>query len=619
MALMLDKPLRDNDEDALPQCEEGVSELVFPDTSASRSDQESVSDAAIASDVAEDNAVQWESRRLGFGNAAKTARAPAFSRDLVDTYFRQMGDAQFLSREEELALAKRIDSAQQAVIAGLCQIPMLIERIAQWSREVAEGQRRLGDLIDLSMPDEGPHGEIDLDNRCALAGGDPLHRGGGPKLQPAMVAAQESSNNEIATGGEAEIKLAPAIAARLEVLIALAQEIRALRQKRLAAIARGRDLAKRSRTRLHDLVASFAAEVAALGLNSDRVSDLSEHLAQEREAVRHCEQRVLRIAERCGITRSELVQKHDGRELDPRQMVSLAASAARRTRTLVDQHGDQLAALCDEFCAIENRLGMPIADFRSACAAITRARRDLERGREEMVRAHLRLVVSIAKNYRRRCSMDLLDLIQEGNMGLMHAVTKFNYRRGVKVSTYAVWWIRQSIARAIADQGRTIRIPVHMTEIASRVLRERRRLYQMEGRDPAASEIAARAAVPVERVEQVLSMVQEPTSLDVPIGEDGDATLGDIIEAPDAVDPHAVVEASALKKHLAEALAELTPREQRILRMRFGIGGSPDHTLEEVGKVFGVTRERIRQIEAKALEKLRHPSRARKLAGFVEG
>jgi len=234
-----------------------------------------------------------------------------------------------------------------------------------------------------------------------------------------------------------------------------------------------------------------------------------------------------------------------------------------------------------------------------------------------MVRAHLRLVISIAKKYRGRSSLDFLDLIQEGNMGLMHAVEKFNYRRGVKVATYAVWWIRQSIVRAIADQSRTIRIPVHMTEIAGKVLREKRKLYQRQGRDPGSVEIAAKSGIPAARVEQVLSMVQEPTSLDVPIGEDGDATLGDLIKANDAVDPHAAAEASALKRIVARALGELTPREQRILILRFGIGASSEHTLEEVGKMFGVTRERIRQIEAKALEKLRHLNHAHTLAGFA--
>jgi RNA polymerase primary sigma factor len=287
-------------------------------------------------------------------------------------------------------------------------------------------------------------------------------------------------------------------------------------------------------------------------------------------------------------------------------------------RTLAKQHADRVAALRVELAAIAERVGLPVADFGRVAAEVGNAKRELNAAREQMVRAHLRLVVWVAKRYRRNSSLELLDLIQEGNMGLMRAVEKFDYRRGVKVSTYAVWWIRQSIARAIADQGRTIRIPVHMTEIAAKVLQERRKLYQKEGRNPRPGEIAARTGVPLARVEQVLSMVQQPTSLDLPIGEDGDATLGDLIEATDAVDPHAAAEANALQRTLAEALAELTPREQHILRLRFGIGGAADHTLAEVGEELGVTRERIRQIEAKALEKLRHPGRAHKLASFVD-
>ncbi len=355
----------------------------------------------------------------------------------------------------------------------------------------------------------------------------------------------------------------------------------------------------------------------ALRLHPDRVSDLVAQLEREQRALRDADRELMQLAQGCGLARREVLDRYLGRELDPDWLASAAGSSLPGWREVERRHSERVAALRGELAAMVERVGLPMAELRAALAGVAGARRELERAREEMVKAHLRLVVAIAKKYRRYSSLDLLDLIQEGNMGLMHAVEKFNHRHGVKVSTYAVWWIRQSIARAIADQGRTIRIPVHMNEIAGKVRRERRKLYQRRGCEAAPAEIAARVGISVARVEQVLSMVQEPASLDLPVGEDGDATLGDLIKAPDAIDPHAAAEASALSDVISEALAELTPREQRILRMRFGIGGEGDHTLEEVGKVFGVTRERIRQIEAKALQKLRHPMRGRKLMTFA--
>jgi RNA polymerase primary sigma factor len=463
-------------------------------------------------------------------SAMTPQNAASFSRGLVDTYFRQMGNAGALSREEEIALAKRIEASQRAMLTGLCGVPVLIERIACWGHEVAEGRRRLVDLVELSVAGDEPGGDA----------------GGSDDDDREAVTSREAGQVSVTT-------------AHLQTITALAEEIGSLSRKRLAAVARGRDLAKSSRARLHELMSTLANEVTALSLHPTRVSDLIEEL--EREQLRPVQQQP-----------SEIV----------------------------------------------HRAGLPISDFRNIVAEVGKARNEIKAAREEMLKAHLRLVASIARKYHRKSSLDLLDLIQEGNLGLMRAIEKYDYRRGFKISTYAVWWIRQSIARAIADQARTIRIPAHMTENAAKVLRERRRLYQKEGCDPRPAEIASRIGMPVARVEQVLSMVQEPTSLDAPVGEDGDATLADLIKAPDAVDPHAAAEASALQKIVSEALADLTPREQRILRMRFGIGSTADHTLEEIGKEFGVTRERIRQIEAKALEKLRHPARAHKLATFVD-
>ncbi len=475
--------------------------------------------------------------------AAPTAPArdvASFSRGLVDTYFRQMGDAPWLTREEETALSKRIEASQQALLMALCQVPTLVEQIGGWAREAAHGQRRLADLFDLSVAGTETAAPADAHDSDAAANAEDQ-------------VSQTSANED---GEHAAVS-----PARLKAFIAVADEIGALSHKRLLAQKRSRELTKSNRTRLRELKSRLADEMTALRLHPNRLADLIEALERER---------------------AHLVPK-----------------------------GERDAA-------VAQRTGLPAADLREAVAQAAAARREIAAARERIVRAHLRLVVSIARKYQRRSSLDLLDLIQEGNMGLMHAIEKFDYRRGVKISTYAVWWIRQSIVRAIADQGRTIRIPVHMSEHAAKVMRERRRLYQKEGREPAAAELAARVGTPLARVEQVLSLVQEPTSLDAPIGEDGDASLGDLIEAPDAVDPHAATEASALAEVVGEALADLTPREQRILRLRFGIGGAADRTLEEIGKEFGVTRERIRQIEAKALEKLRHPSRARKLATFVE-
>jgi RNA polymerase primary sigma factor len=546
-------------------------ELAFRDEGETDRHESLEERAANSNDDAQSHEAEPEiSANYVSAEVANTKPAAFASRDLIDTYFHQMGGGELLTREGEIALGKRIEAAQRAVLTGLCHIPVLIERIAQWAEERAEGRFRLAELVDLSMAAEFGDPTAFDESDTSLAEAD---------APEAWSNVDLGADNDNDNASPSQLTLEPLLLARLDRLVALARRIVPATEKRMAAIAAGKDIPDSTRKRLQGLISEFAGEVTALHLRNDRVAELLDELDRELETSRRTE---------LALTR-----------LSPRQT------------------GDA-AALRSELAALASRVGLPIVEFRRTASEIGKARRELKSAREEIVRAHLRLVVSIAKKYRRFSSLDLLDLVQEGNMGLMHAVEKFNYRRGVKVSTYAVWWIRQSIARAIADQGRTIRVPVHMTETAARVLRARRRLYQLSGRNPEPEEIAARAGLPLARVEQVLSLVQEPTSLDVPVGEDGDATLGELIEAKDTVDPHQAAEASALKDSVAEALAGLSPREQRILNLRFGIGGATEHTLEEIGKEFGLTRERIRQIEAKALEKLRQPKRASKLATFAD-
>jgi RNA polymerase primary sigma factor len=537
-------------------------------------------------------------------------RKVSFSADLLDTYFRQMGNGELLSREAEIALAKRIEAAQQSVLESLCQVPLLMDRIEQWAGDLRQGRLLLADLVDISKSGDEFLGagvgqamlsrDDAMDDESAGNGDIAAPSDGGPEATGS--APREESPNEA--------RLRAMVMARLEDILAHVPEIKVLSERRIEAAALGRDLSKKSSARLQQLVSSFGAEIATLYLSADRITDLLAELEREQHLMRQIEQELLRLAQRCGMARKELLARYLGQELSLHWLEDMLPPARSGEAAL------EAAELQGKLRAIAQRVGMPILAFRGVLAEVNSARRELQAAREEMVKAHLRLVVSIAKKYR-RSSVEFLDLIQEGNIGLMHAIEKFDYRRGVKVSTYAVWWIRQAIARALADKGRMIRIPVHMTEVAARVLRERRRLYQQDGKEPSAAQIAVRTGASAERVEQVLSMVQEPVSLDLPVGEDGDTTLGDLIAAPNGIDAHAATEASALARFVGEALDGLTPREQRVLRMRFGIGGSTDHTLAEVGKAFGVTRERIRQIEAKALEKLRHPARAGKLATFA--
>jgi RNA polymerase primary sigma factor len=542
------------------------------------------------------------------------------SYDLVDVYFRQMGDGELLSREGEVALAKRAEAGQLAMMKVLFRVPMLVARLQLWGNELDQARLRLRDFIDLSASSgELPTSGTEEENCGTAINFEPARNGDDPD-----ATAEETEAHDSLTAGEdvyslavREAGLLPTIAEQMRSLSVLADEISSRSQEDIAALARGQDLPESRRARLQDLLSRFSSEMSSVRLHPDRLADLAAALEREQHMLQDTERKLLLLAERCGVGRDQFLQRHLGRELEPNWLNEVASLPEPGWQPLVRRHAILINELRAELSAIAGRVGLPIATFRGIIAEASRARRDVKRARDEMVRANLRLVVSVAKAYRRNGSLHFLDLIQEGNLGLMHAVEKFDYRRGFKFSTYAVWWIRQSVTRALADKGRMIRIPVHMTELATKVLRERRKLYQKQGRDPEAAEIASRAGIPVAQVQRVLSIVQEPTSLDTPVGDDGDTTLGDLFEAPNTVSPLTAAEASSLRNVVTGALAKLTPREENILRMRFGIGGTTEHTLEEVSKFYGLTRERIRQIEAKALHKLRHPARARELQTFA--
>jgi len=515
------------------------------------------------------------------GSIANQVDDPPRSSDPLNAYFRNLDNTELLSRDEELALAKRIEETQRALLISLCQIPLVVERVGAWGDELRERRLRLSYLLD-AIP------ELEASEDDLLGDGGSLH-----------VSAEV-------------VNLIP----RLDLVGALNVKIAGLARKRFAALARGKELSRRERKQLEELLSRAVADIANLHLQQDRISDLAAEVDIEARSLRRTERELLRLAEGCGIPSAEVIDRLFGRELGPDWICEAASLSDLSWCTFMQTRAQRLAELRSDFEAVAWRLGLPLSELRLALTEVYQARRELKQLREQMVRANLRLVVAIAKKYRGHSSLELSDLIQEGNLGLIRAVEKYNHRHGVKLSTYAVWWIRQSITRAIADQGRMIRVPEHMAKTARKVHRERSKLQQ-HGREPGSDEIAARLGIAKAQVEQVLSLVQDPTSLDIPISEDSDATLADLIEAPDAVNPHTAAEAGALRECVAEVLAELTPREERILRMRFGIG-MPDHTLEQVGKTFGVTRERIRQIEAKALQKLSHPAMARKLLTFTE-
>jgi RNA polymerase primary sigma factor len=553
---------------------------------------------------------------------AKAEKAEPVERtdDPVRMYLREMGSVELLSREGEIAIAKRIEAGREAMIAGLCESPLTFQAIILWRDELNEGKVLLREIIDLEATYAGPDGKQapKVDGEAALAALDdpPPPPEGGP-----MPGMAEGDLDDEFEGGislsamEAELK--PKVLETFDTIADEYKKLRRLQEQNVEQKLQNKTLSPAQERKAKKLKEDIVTAVKSLSLNNNRIEALVEQLYDINKKLIGLEGRLMRTAESHGVDRADFLKNYQGAELDPKWILRVSKFSARGWRDFVAKDIDRIKDLRGEIHALASETGLEIQEFRKIVLMVQKGEKEARQAKKEMVEANLRLVISIAKKYTNR-GLQFLDLIQEGNIGLMKAVDKFEYRRGYKFSTYATWWIRQAITRSIADQARTIRIPVHMIETINKIVRTSRQMLHEIGREPTPEELAEKLAMPLEKVRKVLKIAKEPISLETPIGDEEDSHLGDFIEDKNAILPIDAAIQSNLRETTTRVLASLTPREERVLRMRFGIGMNTDHTLEEVGQQFSVTRERIRQIEAKALRKLKHPSRSRKLRSFLD-
>ncbi len=532
--------------------------------------------------------------------------------DPVRMYLREMGSVELLSREGEIAIAKRIEAGRDMMIGGLCESPLTFRAIIAWHEALKAGRMLLRDIVDLEATQGGP----------PVAAVEPTVEG-----EPAAEAAfvEPPAEDEDAEEGEGaglslsalEEKLKPEVLATFEEVEGFYKKLSKMQSKRLESITSGEEVNVRGERAYEKLREELVAKVQQVQLHNNRIDELVMQLKQLNQRLNGMEGQMLRMAEAAKVARDDFLTHYRGSELDPNWLDRMARLPGKSWKLLLSRNTEDLLRVRAQVATVATDAGLPIGEFRRVYLTVNRGERDSARAKKEMIEANLRLVISIAKKYTNR-GLQFLDLIQEGNIGLMKAVDKFEYRRGYKFSTYATWWIRQAITRSIADQARTIRIPVHMIETINKLVRTSRQMLHEIGREPAPEELAEKLGMPLEKVRKVLKIAKEPISLETPIGDEEDSHLGDFIEDKAAVIPLDAAIQANLREATTRVLSSLTPREERVLRMRFGIGMNTDHTLEEVGQQFNVTRERIRQIEAKALRKLKHPSRSRKLRSFLD-